>query len=117
WKATSAGVKGAVMMSFGVLVLAEAVHKALWGSTPEYALMIAIGLLALGANVACLILLTRHREDDVNMSSAWICSRNDLVANTGVVLAGVVVLATGSFWPDVIVGVVIAAVFVQSAVG
>src|SRR5699024_3832565 len=89
WKAISAGVKGAVMLGFGVLVLLEAVNKAIWGAPPEYALMIVVGLIALAANVTCLMLLTRHRDDDVNMRSAWICSRNDLVANTGVIAAGV----------------------------
>lgn len=117
WKAISAGVKGAVMLGFGVLVLLEAVHKAIWGTPPEYSLMIVMGMIALAANVVCLVLLTRHREDDVNMRSAWICSRNDLIANTGVVAAGVLVLVTGTVWPDVAVGALIAAVFLQSSIG
>lgn len=117
WKAVSAGVKGAVMLGFGVLVLGEAVHKALVGYAPESSFIMAVGALALAANVACLILLTRHREDDVNMRSAWVCSRNDLFANLGVILAGALVMLTGSVWPDVIVGAVIAALFLQSSVG
>lgn len=117
WKAVSAGVKGAIMLGFGILVLGEAIHKAASGFAPESSLMIGIGALALVANVLCLILLTRHREDDVNMRSSWVCSRNDLFANSGVIAAGVLVMITGSVWPDVIVGFAIAVLFLQSSVG
>ena len=117
WKAVSAGVKGAIMLGFGILVLGEAIHKAASGYAPESSLMIGIGALALVANVLCLILLTRHREDDVNMRSSWVCSRNDLFANSGVIAAGVLVMTTGSVWPDVIVGFAIAVLFLQSSVG
>lgn len=117
WKAVSAGCKGAVMLAFGLLVLGEAVHKALYGTTPEAGLMAVVGVLALAANVACLWLLTRHRDDDVNMGSAWVCSRNDLVANSSVLIAAALVAATGSLWPDVIVGAGIALLFLVTALG
>lgn len=117
WKAISAAVKGAIMLGFGVLVLTEAIHKVVAGSSPEATPMIAIGAVALAANIVCLVLLTRHRKDDVNMRSSWICSRNDLFANTGVIVAGTLVLMTGSIWPDVIVGVAIAVLFLQSSIG
>ena len=117
WKAVSAGVKGAIMLAFGTLVCAEAIAKAWHGAAPAAGIMISVGGLALAANTLCLYLLTRHRGDDVNMRSAWICSRNDLFANAGVVLAGALVVATGSIWPDVIVGGAIALLFIQSAIG
>lgn len=117
WKAVSAAFKGAVMLVFGVLVLIEAAHKAAVGAAPASIWMMAIGSVALLANAFCLYLLTRHREDDVNMRSAWVCSRNDLIANAGVIVAGVAVYATQSVWPDVIVGTAIAVLFVQSAIG
>ncbi|WP_043768218.1 cation diffusion facilitator family transporter [Algiphilus aromaticivorans] len=117
WKAVSAGFKGTVMLGFGVLVLADAVHKALLGGAPQAGTMAAIGALALAANSVCLLLLTRHRSDDVNMRSAWVCSRNDLIANGGVLLGAALVAVSGSRWPDVVVGTVIAALFVYSATG
>lgn len=116
WKAISAGVKGAIMLGFAVLVLIEAIYKIVAGSAPEATPMIAIGAVALVANIVCLVLLTRHREDDVNMRSSWICSRNDLFANTGVIVAGALVLMTESIWPDVVVGIAIAALFLQSSI-
>lgn len=117
WKAISAAVKGVIMLGFGVLVLVEAAYKIVAGYAPEATPMMLIGVVALGANITCLVLLTRHRADDVNMRSSWICSRNDLFANTGVIVAGAVVLMTGSFWPDVIVGIAIAVLFLQSSIG
>lgn len=117
WKAISAAIKGSIMFAFGLLVLLEVVHKLVAGHAPEAAPMMAIGALALVANTVCLVLLTRHRGDDVNMRSSWVCSRNDLLANTGVICAGALVMATGSLLPDVVVGAAIAALFLQSSVG
>lgn len=117
WKAVSAGFKGAIMLTLGLLVLADAIVKAWSGAVPQYGVMAVIGTLALAANTVCLLLLTRHRGDDVNMSSAWICSRNDLIANTGVLIAAGLVALSGSRWPDVIVGAAIASLFIRSAIG
>lgn len=117
WKAVSAAFKGTVMLGFGLLVLGDAVSKALFGSVPQPAAMAAVGTVALAANTFCLMLLTRHRNDDVNMSSAWICSRNDLIANSGVLAAAGLVVWSGSRWPDVIVGGAIATLFVYSSIG
>lgn len=115
WKAIAAGFKGVVMFLFGGLVLVEAVHKIMTGYVPASIPMMVIGAVALIANVVCLVLLTRHRADDVNMHSSWVCSRNDLVANAGVILAGLLVLLTGHVWPDVLVGVIIAILFIRSS--
>lgn len=117
WKAISAGFKGTIMLVFGVLVFAEAVTKAVAGQTPEPAVMAVVGVIVLAANLACLVLLTRHRGDDVNMRSSWICSRNDLFANGGVLIAAVLVAITESVWPDVAVGMIIAGLFLHSSIG
>ena len=117
WKAVSAGLKGGIMAVFGIIVLLEATGKLLWGSGPEAMLMASVGVAALAANSVCLVLLTRHRGDDVNMRSAWICSRNDLVANAGVLSAAAAVALTGSALPDILVGVAIAALFLRSSFG
>jgi Co/Zn/Cd efflux system component len=62
-------------------------------------------------------LLTRHRNDDVNMTSVWVCSRNDLIANCSVLVAAGLVAVTRSPWPDIIVGLGITALFLKSGVG
>jgi Co/Zn/Cd efflux system component len=78
--------------------------------------MSAIGVVALAANASVLVFLWRHRSDDINMRSAWLCSRNDVVTNAAVVLAAGGVALTGSAWPDIVVGLAIAALFGASAV-
>lgn len=70
---------------------------------------------ALLANLTCLFLLWRHRSDDINMHSVWLCSRNDIVANVGIIAAGFGVALTHSGWPDIAVGLLIASLFLRSA--
>lgn len=117
WKAVSAGIKGAIMFGFGVTVLLEAVGKLAFGSAPDPALMSIVGIVALAANTLCVMLLMRHRSDDVNMRSAWVCSRNDLVANAAVLAAAALVFVLRSPWPDIAVGLGIALLFLRSSVG
>jgi len=105
------------MAAFGIAVLAEAVVKIVRGVVPGAAVMAEIGLLALVANLVCLLLLWRRRGDDLNMRSAWLCSRNDVTANASVLVAAAGVSLTGSAWPDIAVGLLIAAMFVSSAGG
>ena len=77
--------------------------------------MSEIGILALIANLICFLLLIRHRNDNINMSSVWLCSRNDIIANTSVLLTAGLVLLTSSFLPDFILGLLLTVVFTQSA--
>lgn len=116
-KAGAAGFKGALMLAFGLVVAGQVIAKTIYGMPPMAAVMAGVGAIALIGNIICLILLTRHRGDDVNMGSAWICSRNDLIANSGVILAAGLVAATQSVWPDLLVGAVIATPFLRSSVG
>lgn len=69
--------------------------------------MMGMGVLALGANVACLWLLAREREGGVHMKASWIFSVNDVLANLGVIIAGVLVALAGSHWPDLVIGTLI----------
>jgi len=115
WQAGAAMAKGAFMLLFGLAVLGEAIYKVAHPVMPSVGVMGAIGTAALVANLVCFSLLYRHRGDNINMSSTWLCSRNDLIAN-----AGVLVAAAGSYfftsrWPDIIVGAVIATLFLKSA--
>jgi cation diffusion facilitator family transporter len=117
WQAGAALAKGSFMLLFGIGVLGEAVYKIIYPVMPNAATMGIIGGLALTANLVCFFLLYRHRSDNINMSSTWLCSRNDLIANTGVLLAAAVSYALLSRWPDIIVGIIIAGLFLSSAIG
>jgi cation diffusion facilitator family transporter len=116
WRAGAALMKGVIMAGFGLMVLAQAGYRLASPDVPDFQLMGITGALALVANVTCLLLLTRHRNDDLNMRSTWICSRNDIIANLGILVAALAVFATGSMWPDLVVGLLIAMVFMRSSV-
>jgi cation diffusion facilitator family transporter len=116
WQARAALLKGLFMLAFGLGVAAEAIYKTLHPILPHGETISLFGLLALAANTWCFLLLYRHRADNLNMSSVWLCSRNDLFANGGVILAGIAVIYSQSRWPDIIVGGIIAALFLKSAV-
>lgn len=115
WQARMAVLKGSIMVLFGIGVLGDVVLKALGARLPSAEGMGAIGIAALAANLFCLYLLTSHRADDINMRSVWLCSRNDIIANIGVLLAAAGVRWSETRWPDVLVGTVIAAAFLSSA--
>lgn len=115
WRARAGLSKGVIMALFGIIVLGQAIYRAVIGTVPEAATMGAIGGLALAANLVCLSLLYRHRGDDINMRSTWLCSRNDIIANIGVLGASALVVMTGSGIPDLLVGTAIAILFLKSA--
>ena len=116
WQARAALLKGTVMAAFGVGVLAEVVAKLLGHVVPAAPVMGGVGLLALVANLVCLDILWRRRLDDINIRSAWLCSRNDVLANGGVLLAAAGVGITGAAWPDIAIGLAIATMFGASAI-
>lgn len=113
-KAKAAFLKGAMMLIFGAGVLGDAVLKVFSNVVPVSQTMGLIGAIALLANALCLFLLTRHKSDDVNMRSVWICSRNDIVANVSVLIAAFLVGVLHSKWPDILVGSGIAVLFLSS---
>jgi len=115
YKAKASFLKGGTMAVFGLYVLGSAVYRYLQNSTPDAEVMGAIGLLALLVNVGCMMLLYSQRKGDINRESVWICSRNDVIANIAVLLAAYGVYTTGSFWPDIIVAILIAALCLKSA--
>jgi cation diffusion facilitator family transporter len=115
WKAKAALLKGAIMAVFGAGVLLEVVYKTISGIVPGAEMMGIIGTLVLLGNGICFLLLFRHRSDDLNMRSTWLCSRNDIIANLAVLVAAIGVKIFDASWPDILVGAAIAALFLKSA--
>ena len=114
-QARSAILKGGIMFLTAIAVFARASYQLFTQTVPTVGLMSEIGILALVANLVCFLLLIRHRNDNINMSSVWLCSRNDIIANTSVLLTAGLVFLTGSFLPDFILGLLLTIVFAQSA--
>lgn len=114
-QAQSALFKGGIMFLTAIAVFARATYQLFTAAVPDAQMMGGIGVLALIANLVCLALLTRHRDDNINMSSVWLCSRNDIIANTSVLVAAALVGWSGTFWPDFAVGIMLTGVFAKSA--
>jgi hypothetical protein len=115
WRARAALLKGGVMGLFGLWVAASTIHHALTGTVPHAEVMGAVGLLALAANLAVAGLLYRYRTADSQAMSVWLCTRNDCIANLGVMAAGAGVWMSGTPWPDILVAAVIACLGLSSA--
>jgi cation diffusion facilitator family transporter len=115
WKTKAALLKGAIMAVFGLGILVEVIYKTISGIVPDAETMSIIGALVLAGNGICFLLLFRHRSDDINMRSTWLCSRNDIIANVSVILAALGVKLLDSNGPDIVVGAAIAALFLRSA--
>ena len=112
-KVHAAYLNGGMQVILGLMVLVDIIRRFIYGSEPVSELMMGIGLLALLANITCLVLISKHRHGDINMRASWICSQNDVIANTGVILAGVLVLLTESNLPDLLIGIVVAAMVIR----
>ncbi|MGL5836718.1 MAG: cation transporter [Waterburya sp.] len=115
-QARSAMLKGSIMFISAIAVFARASYQLFAQTVPTIQLMSKIAILALVANLICFLLLIRHRNDNINMSSVWLCSRNDIIANTSVLLTAGLVFLTDSFLPDLILGLLLTLVFAQSAI-
>jgi len=115
-KAKVALFKAGLIMAAGLFVLGQVIYSMLRPGLPVFETMAVVSLIALAANAACLALLWKHRAEDVNMSSVWECSRNDIASNLAVFVAAGAVWLTQSGWPDLAVGLALACLFLRSAV-
>lgn len=112
-KGTAAMASGVVQALLAVLVVVDVVRRFVYGSEPVSALMMAVGAAALIANSICLALIFRHRDGGVHMRASVIFSTNDVIANLGVIASGALVWASGSRYPDLAIGLIIAAVVLR----
>jgi Co/Zn/Cd efflux system component len=101
------------VMAFGIVGLA--IWRAVTGATPEGGMISGLGLFGAAINLAAALLLIRFRDGDANVRSVWLCTRNDLIQCLAVAATGFLVTVTQSRWPDLIVGLLLAAVFLRSA--
>ena len=115
-QANAARVSGYLQIILGVGVLIEVVRRMVFGSEPHGTLIIAVSAVALLANVICLILISKHRDGGVHMRASWIFSTNDVIANLGVIISGVLVALAGSRYPDLIVGTIISIVVIRGGI-
>jgi Co/Zn/Cd efflux system component len=116
-RARAALLKGVTLLALGLWVAGSAALQAVGGETiPHAGAMGLVGFAALVANAAVALMLFRFRRGDANMRSVWICSRNDAIGNLAVMLAALGVFGTGTYWPDVIVAAIMAALSISGGV-
>lgn len=112
-QARSAQVSGILQVLLGVGVLFEVFRRLVFGSEPQSVLIMSVGTIALLANIFCLVLISKHKEGGVHMRASWIFSTNDVIANLGVIVSGVLVAILGSRIPDLIIGTIISVIVIQ----
>ena len=115
-KSNAAHLSGILQVVLGVSVLIDVIRRILVGSEPVHFYMMTIGFVALIANVICLLLISRHRDGEVHMRASWIFSKNDVIANLGVIISGGLVYALQSNIPDLVVGMIISVIIVRGGI-
>lgn len=114
-RASAALLKGASLSLMALWVFGSTVYQTLVLGVPKAEVMGLIGVLALGANLASVLLLRPYKDGDANVRSVWLCSRNDAIGNVIVMAAALGVWGTSTAWPDLAVAAVMAGIFLISS--
>ena len=115
WRARSALIQGLFLGLLGLGVVASTIYRMIVQLPPEAELMGLFGIVALVVNVLAAAVLIPHRTGDANVRAVWLFSRNDAIGNAAVVVAAGLVAWTGTIWPDLVVALVIAGLFLHSS--
>lgn len=107
--------KGASLLLMGLWVMGSTLYQVLGPGVPEAPVMGIVGVMALVANLASVMLLVKYKDGDANVRSVWLCSRNDAIGNVAVIIAALGVWGTATAWPDLIVAAIMAGLFLSSA--
>jgi Co/Zn/Cd efflux system component len=115
-RASAALLKGVSLSVMAAWVFGSTVYHTLILGLPKAEVMGAIGILALAANMASVLLLLPYKDGDANVRSVWLCSRNDAIGNVVVMMAALGVWGTATAWPDLAVAGLMAGLFLTSSV-
>jgi Co/Zn/Cd efflux system component len=115
-RARAAILKALSLTAMALWVLGSTAYHVLILGVPRAEIMGAIGILALAANVASVLILMRYKDGDANVRSVWLCSRNDAIGNLAVMIAALAVWGTATRWPDLIVAATMAGLFLTSSI-
>jgi len=116
WKRGAARLSGIMLLFFAAGVIFDAGRRFLEGSEPAGWLMMAMAAVAAVVNLISLRLLQNIQDKDVNLRAATTFSLNDFISNGGIIIAGVIVLFTGANWPDLLVGIAVAAIAIYGGI-
>ena len=117
WKNRAALSSGIFQMVLGLGILIQPIYLLSTNSMPDAFNMGVFGVISLVANTICFLLLMAYRDDDINMRATWICTRNDMINNVGVLIAAALVYWLSTPVPDIVIGLVMAIIVIRSAWG
>jgi len=115
-RARAAILKAFSLTAMALWVLGSTAYHVLILGVPRAEVMGVIGILALAANAASVLILMRYKDGDANVRSVWLCSRNDAIGNVAVMIAALAVWSTVTKWPDLIVAAIMASLFLNSSI-
>lgn len=115
-KTNAASLSGAFQILIALGIAADIIRRAITGSDPSSLLMFVVSIVALAVNTWCLKLITKEKEGEVHMRASYIFSKNDVIANSGVILASIIIYLTGSRWPDLVIGAIITIVVLRGGI-
>ncbi|MCW8827192.1 MAG: cation diffusion facilitator family transporter [Gammaproteobacteria bacterium] len=115
-KIKAAHISGLFQIVLGAAVAVDVIRRTIIGSEPESSLMIMVGIAALVANLICLRLISKHRDGEVHMRASWIFSKNDVIANIGIIVGGALVYLFDSRFPDLIIGLAISILVIRGGI-
>jgi len=116
WKRGAARLSGIMLLVFAAGVLIDVGRRWIVGTEPVGWTMMGLAVIAAVVNLICLMLIRRQGGDDVNMRAAETFSFNDFASNGGILIAGGLVMALDQAWPDLVVGLIVAAIAVKGGV-
>ena len=114
-KAKVAFIKGCLILLGALFVLSQVILHMIDNTVPVFEAMGAVAFIALLLNLTCYFLLTKYREQDINMSSVWECSRNDILNNASIIVASILVWITNLGWADIAVGLALSVLLLRSS--
>jgi len=115
-RARAAILKAISLTAMALWVLGSTAYHVVVLGIPRAEVMGVIGVLALAANAASVLILMRYKDGDANVRSVWLCSRNDAIGNVAVMVAALAVWGTATKWPDLLVAAIMAGLFLNSSI-
>jgi len=116
FKVRAATLSGGILLVLGVGVLVEVARRLVYGAEPLSEWMIGTAMLSLVVNLAVLKLLAPMKSGEVHLRATWLFTRADVVANLGVIIAGLLILWLGVPYPDYVIGTLIGLYVIKEAI-
>ncbi len=116
-KKNVAKLAGYFQLFLAILGFAEVIRRFVTPvESPDYLQMITVSFFALLGNTASLLLLNRSHDQEAHIQASKIFTSNDVIANAGVILAGLLVYFTNTRFPDLAVGGVVFYLVLRGAI-